>query len=381
MSYMTDAENRRVDESIGEPRPPLEADVEQLADLSELRQRWSLLPGVPVVAADRTGGIDRSWAGLDIRTLLRGEQSAGRFAVHSMVLAPGAELKPHYHQDAHTIFLVVEGEVELGIGAVVETVGPRSLGYTPPRTRQQIRNNSNSDVALMVVHSPAGAERAFAAAHDKWIATGDEDVAAYSEIMARHGISFDDQPLPNDQKTNQAVPPIEFDIEGAGDLARLRAQFVRRPALPRLVRHDPGALNAEEIGTSRRSELLTGDDNGGFAMVNLLQFSPGRSALPHHQPTEEEFFFIMSGSLQLTCATETTVMGPGGFAFCPRNCTHGFVNESEDETWFATLNSPAGHERAMAAVRRRMARGGKKDELYELSVAGGFIFHSGDAFG
>lgn len=381
MSQVVEAENRRVDALIGEARPLLDVRISGPADLADLRQRWSQLAAVPVMAKNRNMGIDNTFAGVDIRTLLRGEQSAGRFAAHSVVLPPGAGVPAHYYEDTHTYVLVAEGEVNLAVGKVVDSVGQHSLGYVPPRTRLSFRNTTDAPVALAIVHSPAGAERAFAAAHEIWDATHDEDVTRYHAILARHGLRFDDAPLENDDKTNATLPPLDFEFKGHGDLERLRAEFLRRPALPRLVRTTPDEFDATVTGTSRRKELLNGDDSGGNAMLNLISGLPGFGAPAHHQPTEEEFFVITDGVLHMTCATETADLRAGALVFCPRNCTHGFRNETESETRFVTLNSPAGHERTMAAVRRLMQQGATKEAIHDLSVAGGFIFHSVDELG
>ena len=160
-----DVENQKIDSMLGTECPPLPAAISSRSDLAELRSRWQVLTAVPVLAEDRSAGIDQSWAGLDVRTLLRGEQSAGRFAVHCVVLAPGAELAAHYLDDTHSYLLVSDGQVELGIGARRETVGQHSLGYAPPRTRQSLRNSSTVPATVMMVHSPAGSDRAFQAAH------------------------------------------------------------------------------------------------------------------------------------------------------------------------------------------------------------------------
>ena len=112
-------------------------------------------------------------------------------------------------------------------------------------------------------------------------------------------------------------------------------------------------------------------------MLNMLSGLPGFGAPVHHQPTEDEFFFITGGALQMTCGTETVVLTPDALAFCPRNCTHGFRNIGESgESRFVTLNAPAGHERAMAAVRKAIASGATREQVEELCIAGGFIFHS-----
>ena len=377
MTLLRDPANIRVDATLGEARPPLEATVTQVADIAALRQRWARLTAVPTLLTNRAEGTDKSWGGLDIRTLLAGEQSSGRFAVHSIVVAPGTGLPAHYHEDAHSYVLVVDGNLELGVGSTVQTVGRHSLGYIPPMTRQSLTNTAPQAATVIVVNSPAGSERAYAAAQ----AQGRPDIGVIDadtvDALAAHGIKFDDAILDNDGLTNSDLPPIEFEFTGDNDLARLRAAFDARPGLPRLVHTSAEEFDADGTGTSLRKELVNGDLTGGTAMLNLISGLPGTGAPAHHQPTEDEFFFITGGQLHTTCATETVDLTAGGFAYCPRNCTHGFVNNSDSSVQFVTLNSPAGHERTMARVRQRMAEGGATpEEVHELSAAGGFVFHN-----
>src|ERR1044072_5146195 len=105
MMYVDDPANLRVDALVSQPRPPLEAVVETREDLADPRKRWAAVEAGPGLISSRAAGVDQSWGGLDIRTFLRGEQSAGRFSVHNLLLAPGAGLAPHYHQDAHVVLI------------------------------------------------------------------------------------------------------------------------------------------------------------------------------------------------------------------------------------------------------------------------------------
>jgi quercetin dioxygenase-like cupin family protein len=379
MPVLTDSENERVDASIGEQRPPLEATITEPGDLAELRQRWSGLRAVPVLRASRSEGIDNSWGGLEIRTLLTGDQSAGRFAAHGIVLAPGTALPAHYHEAAHSVILVVDGELELGVGSVHENVEKHSLGFVPPMTRQSIENGSAEPATVVVVNSPAGSDRAYAAAHALSSTTAPAD---FEETLAAHGIKSDDRRLDNDALTNSDLPPLEFEFIGHNDLERLRAAFRARPGLPRLVRTTPEEFDADGTGTSRRKELINGDLSGGAAMLNLVSGRPGIGAPAHHQASEDEFFFITGGLLHMICATDSADLSAGGFAYCPRNCTHRFVNNSDSSTQFVTLNSPAGHERMMARVRQPMAEGDATSaELHTLAATGGFVFHDPEALG
>ena len=200
-------------------------------------------------------------------------------------------------------------------------------------------------------------------------------MAAYQEVLRLYGVHFDDASLDNDARVNEELPPVEFEVRAMGDLDRLRAAFASRPALPRLVATTPAEFDATAAGETRRKELLNGDVSGGTAMINMLSGMPGFVAPAHHQPTEEEFFFVTGNELTLTCATETRSLGPGAFAFCPRNCTHGFENVSDTEARFVTLNSPAGHERGIAPVRALLESNAPTEKIMEAALAGGWVMH------
>ncbi|MDX3911573.1 MAG: cupin domain-containing protein [Sphingobium sp.] len=367
--------NARVDSLLGADRPPIEAVVCGLSDLNSLRAAWSKAEAVPVIVPSTGDIASTGWAGFDIHTLLRSEQAAGRFTAHRFTLAPGTGIAPHYHADAHTYIVLTGGEAELQIGRLVENVGPYTLGYAPPLTRHGFRNRSNRPSDLILVHAPAGADLAFKAAAEHWRETGDAGEKVYQEILGRFGFNFDDVVLANDALTNQLLPPFEFEFSGEGDLDRVREMFERRPGIPRLVTITTEQMSDKPTGTTYRNEVIRGDDTAGHGMINFLAGGPGMNAPPHYQPTEDEFFFILDGSLQMTCAGATIDLEPGAMVFCPRNCTHGFVNVNEStDSRFFTLNAPAGHERAMEAVRKLLKNGGKPEEIDRLSQAGGFIF-------
>lgn len=367
--------NRETDALLGTEVPTVDAAIDSRGALEDLRARWAESRAVPVFVEDRTAGADQSFGGLDIRTLVRGEQSAGRFAVHSLVLAPGAALPSHYLDDTHSYLLVTEGLVELGIGVSTDVVGQHSLGYAPPMTHLSARNDSDAPATVMLIHHPAGSDRAFRAAHEQAVSADERAVADYADVLVPFGFHFEARELDNDARTNQALPAVDFELKGAGDMERLREMFASRPGIPRLVRTTPDEYDAAAVGETRRKELLNGDVSAGTAMFNMLSGVPGMNAPAHHQPTEEEFFFVTGGRLTVTCATKTKPVEGGAFAFAPRNCTHGFANQTESEARFVTLNSPAGHERSLAVMRRLAAENASKEQLVEASIAGGWVMH------
>jgi quercetin dioxygenase-like cupin family protein len=324
---------------------------------------------------DRNSGTDCSWRDLDIRTLLSGEQSGGRFSVHSLRLPPGAGLPPHYLTDSQTYIAVTEGEVVLRVGDLEETVPGFGVGYIPPSTRMAYRNRSAKPASLLLVQSPAGTERAFAETNRYWVDSGDNDEKAYLAILARFGFRFDDQLLPRDALTNAPVEPLEFKLRGEGDMERLRHAFEQREPVPRLVQSTSAEMTGKVTGQNFRRQAVNGDCSSGHAMLTLLSFLPGAGASDHHQPTEDELFYVFDGTLHMSVATEKLDLPRGAFAYAPVNCTHGLRNLETEETRFMALNSPAGHERALTAMREIMRTGATPEEIDRLAVACGFILH------
>ncbi|HKR46934.1 MAG TPA: cupin domain-containing protein [Paraburkholderia sp.] len=377
MTSTFDPANQRVDALTRTTRSLLKATGSGHQSLVELRSRWELIEAKPVFIARREGGADASWGGLDIRTLLRGEESAGRFSVHDIVVAPGAGLPPHYHLDAYTYVLVGGGNLQLQVGNVVDQVAENDFAFVPPRTRFGFRNVSNAPVSLIVIYSPAGADRAFDDAHLHWVTTHDEQEARYLQILETYGFHFDSSELDNDRRTNVAVDLIDFDFKQLGDLERLRESFAMRPAVPRIVRTSFDEINAvADMGNTFRKAVLTGDDSGGQAMVHLLASEKGFSAPPHHQASEEEFFFVTRGQVEVVCGSESGLVGKGAFVFAPRNGTHAFkVAGTAECSQFFTLNSPAGHERALAVLRALNEAGASRETKNAMTVAGGWIMH------
>lgn len=377
MTSTFDPSNQRVDALTRTTRPLLEATSSGHQGLVELRSRWELIEAKPVFIARREEGVDASWGGLDIRTLLRGEESAGRFSVHDIVVAPGAALPAHYQADAYTYVLVGGGKLQLQVGNVIDEVTENDFAFIPPRTRFGFRNVSNTPVSLIVIYSPAGAERAFDDAHAHWVATHDEQESRYLQILEAYGFHFDSPELDNDGKTNVAVDSIDFEFRELGDLERLRESFARRPAVPRIVKTSFNEIKAvTDTGKTFRKAVLTGDDSGGQAMVHLLASEKGLSAPPHHQSSEEEFFFVTRGEVGVVCGSESGLVGRGAFVFAPRNGTHAFkVAGAAECSQFFTLNSPAGHERALAVLRALNEAGAPQERKDAMTVAGGWIMH------
>jgi mannose-6-phosphate isomerase-like protein (cupin superfamily) len=122
--------------------------------------------------------------------------------------------------------------------------------------------------------------------------------------------------------------------------------------------------------------LLNGEESGGSVSVFYQEVEPGFGAPPHHQPNEEEHFFILEGEMEMTIGNQTIHATPGTFAFAPRNATHAFKNNGEKVCRFITWNSPGGHER-MFEAGQRMAQEqiGDPEVRRKILAAHDTIFH------
>ena len=377
MTSTFDPVNQRVDGRTNMARPRLKALSDDFFGLQELRRRWELTEANPVFLKERGQGTDASWMGLDIRTLVSGEESAGRFNVNDIVLAPGAGLPPHYLVDGYVYVIVGKGQLTLQVGNVTEEVSDNDFAFVPPCTRLAFRNRSSQPAELILIYSPAGAERAFSEAHEYWTKTRDDSEPNYVQILERYGFHFDDKVLENDGKTNAPIDFLDFEFAKLGDMPRVREAFANRPALPRIVKTPAEDVEAGASGGKVfRKAVLTGDDSGGQAMVHMLASRPEWSVPPHHQIAEEEFFFVRWGELEVACGSQNALVRRGAFAFAPRFGTHAFKVVSVSElTLFTSLNSPAGHERALAEIRRLESAKAPAEEKHAMVTAGDWVMH------
>jgi mannose-6-phosphate isomerase-like protein (cupin superfamily) len=345
---------------------------ENLRGLTRLREQWRHLPMIPRIVLDRSDGQDNSWPGFDIRTILLGDESAGRFTFHDIILAPGAELPPHRVQQADTYWYVLDGQAHQTVGSRSETVARDGFAYCPEGTVQAIANRSAAPTQLFMWSSPAGSERAFAAVHR--LANDQPGLAAeaYLRVLEPFGYHFgglDAEPV-SAEVAGTASDRIEARIDSFADYSRLRQRWTARRPVPRLV-HDRRTRLDIPIAGQDTKVLLSGDESSGRAVVFHYGIEPGYLAPPHHQPSEEEIFLVVEGDLELTAGNATTVVPRGGFGFVPRFATHAFRNPGRSDVRTVTVNSPAGHERGF----EMLVREGDSPRLPELLVAHGWQVH------
>ena len=109
--------------------------------------------------------------------------------------------------------------------------------------------------------------------------------------------------------------------------------------------------------------LLTTEATGGAISVLVAWHKPGEGPPDHVHFNQEEIFFILEGTYELTIDGHTTTAGAGTIAFIPRNVVHRFRNVGDTTARMLDWSLPGGQDRyfkAMAELARGDSFAGEK---------------------
>jgi mannose-6-phosphate isomerase-like protein (cupin superfamily) len=172
------------------------------------------------------------------------------------------------------------------------------------------------------------------------------------------------------------VARVDMAVDSAADFAALRRRFAGLPMQPKLLRTREGGTDISSPGRQSLS-LLIGEETAGALYATDVYLSPGFGAPPHHQPTEEELWYLLEGELDVRIGTQAATIRAGSFAFIPRDTTHTFKNNGKSPVRLLAWNAPAGHERAFEAMRRKADQGITAfAELREVFKAHEILLHA-----
>src|SRR5262245_30266213 len=88
--------------------------------------------------------------------------------------------------------------------------------------------------------------------------------------------------------------------------------------------------------------LLTTEATGGTLSVLMAWHKPGEGPPDHVHFSQEEVFFILEGTYELTVDGKTTTAGPGTIVFIPRNVVHRFKNVGDTAARMLDWSLPGG---------------------------------------
>lgn len=90
----------------------------------------------------------------------------------------------------------------------------------------------------------------------------------------------------------------------------------------------------------RASAAQTG---GGLGVIEQI-VPPGHGSPYHVHHNEDEEFYVLEGQIRFFSGDQSWVLGPGGFAFLPRDIPHGFRTEGDVPSRSLLMATPGGFE-------------------------------------
>src|SRR5215469_12656404 len=124
--------------------------------------------------------------------------------------------------------------------------------------------------------------------------------------------------------------------------------------------------------------LLSTEATGGAISVLMADHKPGEGPPDHVHFSQEEMFFIVEGTYELTVGGQTSTVGPGTIVFIPRNVVHRFKNVGHATACMLDWSLPGGQDRYFTAVSELAAGGGfTSEDVIELSKKFDTTFPSG----
>jgi quercetin dioxygenase-like cupin family protein len=109
--------------------------------------------------------------------------------------------------------------------------------------------------------------------------------------------------------------------------------------------------------------LLSTEATGGAISVLMGRIKPGEGPGDHVHFNQEEIFFIVEGTFELTVGGQTSTAGPGTIVFIPRNVVHRFKNIGDTTACMLDWTLPGGQDHYFKAISELGFSGEKVMEI------------------
>ncbi|MBO21698.1 MAG: hypothetical protein CMM26_04880 [Rhodospirillaceae bacterium] len=100
---------------------------------------------------------------------------------------------------------------------------------------------------------------------------------------------------------------------------------------------------AEMVPTpdSARPHIMMKQYGGELIKAGIVTYAEGEAPPPHVHPNDEQWIYLLEGSLATILGDELDIIGPGDMVYIPRSVPHG-IRLLGEECRFFTCKSPAG---------------------------------------
>jgi quercetin dioxygenase-like cupin family protein len=198
---------------------------------------------------------------------------------------------PHVHHHHTDAFYVLDGELELTLGAETKNVraAPGVFAAAPPNTVHTFRNASDETASFLNIHAPS--------------------LGFGNEIRGKKDPAFD-----------QYEPPADGG----------------RPFADAVL---SGPETAETLGGDVRTHRILCDlpQLSAIDMTFLPEFE---GVDPHTHADHVDAFYVLEGQVEFRVGDGSHVAGPGTFLAAPPNTVHGFRNADDQPIRLFNLHAP-----------------------------------------
>jgi mannose-6-phosphate isomerase-like protein (cupin superfamily) len=115
-------------------------------------------------------------------------------------------------------------------------------------------------------------------------------------------------------------------------------------------------------------------ETGGILSVWESVAAPDQGPPLHVHDREDELFYVLEGTFQFWCGSETFIGGPGTTAVLPRGVPHTYRNVCRTPGRFLGAAMPGGFEEFFLAVERAGAAAADPDVLTSIAATHGVTF-------
>jgi mannose-6-phosphate isomerase-like protein (cupin superfamily) len=141
----------------------------------------------------------------------------------------------------------------------------------------------------------------------------------------------------------------------------------RRSVLQATIVRPEQALPIKAFGLDLKI-LLTTEATGGAISVLIGWHKPGEGPPDHVHFNQEEMFFIVEGTYELTIDSRTSTAGPGAIVFIPRGVVHRFKNVGGTTACMLDWTLPGGQDHYFKAISDLAAGDGfTSEKVMEIS--------------
>ncbi|HVU87417.1 MAG TPA: cupin domain-containing protein [Pirellulales bacterium] len=106
----------------------------------------------------------------------------------------------------------------------------------------------------------------------------------------------------------------------------------------------PGEGRSVSLGGMGVVFKVSGQDTGGAFAIVEHPIEPGRLVLPHVHQNEDEYSYVLEGTVGARVGDREFIAGPGSYLIKPRGLMHTFWNPGPAPARLLEVISPAGFE-------------------------------------